>query len=110
MHCSLVIPGEVYFSGNKLKPISLSDAALIRFAGRYHSDELDVTYTLSVEGGRLTVKEGDKPPVIFDPATANEFYSSDFRTLDFQHDADRRISGFNVFTQAARGIMFNRVT
>ncbi len=110
MHCSLVIPGEVYFSGNRLKPISLSDAELIRFAGRYHSDELDVIYTLSVEAGRLTVKEGDKPPVIFDPATANEFFSSDFRTLDFQHDVDGRISGFNVFTQAARGIMFNRVT
>jgi CubicO group peptidase (beta-lactamase class C family) len=109
MRCSLAITGEVYFSGDKLQSVHLSEAELARFAGRYHSDELDVIYTLSVEKGGLTVKEGEKPPVIFDPATPNEFYSSDFRTLVFQPDVDRRISGFNLFTQAARGIMFNRV-
>ena len=109
MRCSLAIPGEVYFSGDKLEPVHLSEAELARFTGRYHSDELDATYTLSAEKGKLTVKAGDKPPVIFDPATLDEFCSSDFRTLVFQPDADRRISGFSVFTQAARGIMFNRV-
>jgi hypothetical protein len=109
MRCSLAIPGEVYFSGDELKPAHLSEAELVRFAGRYHSDELDATYTLSAENGRLTVNEGDKPPVIFDPATPNQFYSSDFRTLVFQPDAERHISSFNVFTQAARGIAFNRV-
>ncbi|HLW85796.1 MAG TPA: hypothetical protein VKR60_11330 [Candidatus Sulfotelmatobacter sp.] len=109
MRCSLAIPGEVYFSGDKLEPVHLSEAELAGFAGRYQSDELDATYTLSAENGRLAVKEGDKPPVIFDPATRNEFYSSDFRTLVFQFDADRRICGLSVFTQAARGIRFNRV-
>ena len=109
MHCSLAIPGEVYFSGDELEPVHLSEADLAKFSGRYHSDELDATYTLSAEKGRLTVREGDKTPVIFEPATQNEFYSSAFRTLVFQIDADRRVSGFNVFTQAARGIMFNRV-
>ena len=109
MRCSLVIPGEVYFSGDKLKSVYLSKAELTRLAGRYHSDELDVTYTLSAENGRLAVKEGDKPSVIFDLATSNEFYSSDFRTLVFQLDVDRRTSGFSMFTQAARGIRFNRV-
>lgn len=100
----------MYFSGDKLEPVHLSDAELTRLAGRYYSDELDVTYTLSAEKGRLTVKEGDGPPVIFDPATPTEFYFSDFRTLVFHSGADRHISGFNVFTQAARGIMFNRVS
>jgi hypothetical protein len=109
MRCSLVIPGEVYFSGDKLKSVHLSKAELTRLAGRYHSEELDVTYTLSAENGRLAVKEGDKPSVIFDLATSNEFYSSDSRTLVFQPDADRGTSGFSVFTQAARGIRFNRV-
>jgi CubicO group peptidase (beta-lactamase class C family) len=109
MRCSLAIPGEVYFSGDKLEPVHLSEAELGRFTGSYHSDELDVTYTLSAEKGKLTVKEGDKPSVIFDPATHDEFYSSDSRTLVFEPDADRRISDFKVFTQAARGIMFNLV-
>jgi CubicO group peptidase (beta-lactamase class C family) len=109
MRCSLVIPGEVYFSGDKLEPIHLNEGDLARLAGRYHSDELDATYALSAEKGRLRVEDGDKPPVIFDPATHDEFYSSDLRTLVFRPEVDRRISGFELFTQSARGIMFNRV-
>lgn len=81
MRCSLAIPGEVYFSGEKLEPVHLSEADLARFAGRYHSDELERDLHVVSRKGRLTVKEGDKPPVIFDPATHDEFYSSDFRTL-----------------------------
>jgi len=109
MRCSLVIPGEVYFSGERLEPVHLNESDLARLAGRYHSDELDATYTLSVDRGKLTVEEGDKPPVIFDPATHDEFYSSDLRTLVFPPEADRRISGFELFTQAARAIVFNKV-
>ena len=109
IRCSLAIPGEVYFAGDKLEPVQLSEAQLTRFAGSYHSDELDATYTLSAEKGKLTVQEGDEPAVIFDFATHDEFYSGDFRSLVFQLDANRRVFGFKVFTQAARGIMFNRV-
>jgi CubicO group peptidase (beta-lactamase class C family) len=109
MRCSLIIPGEVYFSGDRLDPIHLNEAELARLAGRYHSDELDATYTLSAGEGRVTVEAGGKPPVIFDPATHDEFYSADFRTLVFQPEVDRRIPGFTLFTQSARGIVFNRV-
>ena len=106
---TLVIPGEVYFSGDKLEPVKLTEAQLARFAGSYHSDELDATYSLSVENGKLMVQKGDEPTVVFDPATQDEFYSGDFRSLVFEIDADQRVSGFKVFTQAARGIMFKRM-
>jgi CubicO group peptidase (beta-lactamase class C family) len=109
MRCSLVIPGEVYFSGDRLEPIHLSETEIARFAGGYHSDELDVTYTLSADKGKLTVEADDKPVVIFDPATPDEFYSTDFRTLVFTPEVDRPISGFKLFTQSARGIVFKRV-
>jgi len=109
MRCSLMIPGEVYFSGNRLEPIHLGETELARFAGKYHSDELDVTYALSAQKGKLTVQVGDKPAVIFDPATRAEFYSTDFRTLVFQSEVEQRIPGFKLFTQSARGIIFDRV-
>jgi CubicO group peptidase (beta-lactamase class C family) len=109
VRCSLVIPGEVYFSGDRLEPVHLNEADLASLAGRYHSDELDAIYTLSVDKGKLTVGVGDKPPVTFDPATNDEFYSADFGTLVFQPEVDRRISGFKLFTQAARGVIFTRV-
>lgn len=109
MHCLLAIPGEVYFSGDRLEPLHLSELELATFAGRYQSDELDVTYTLSVAKEGLTLKVSDNSPIMFDPATPNEFYSKDFGALVFHPVADRRVSGFDVFTQAARGIRFNRV-
>lgn len=40
MHASLRIPGELYFSGDRLKPIQLSTAELSRFEGDFHSEEL----------------------------------------------------------------------
>ncbi len=106
MHASLVIPGEEYFSGDKLQPVQLSETALTRLVGTYHSDELDATYVVSIKQRRLTVTAGDKS-VPFDPATSNEFYSSDFRTLVF-NETGQRITGFSLFTQAARGIIFVR--
>lgn len=109
MRCSLVIPGEVYFSGDRLDPIRVDAAALRRLAGKYYSDELDATYTLSAEKGKLIVQVGDMPAVIFDAATHDEFYSRDFRTLVFQTKGDRPIAGFKLFTQSARGIVFRRV-
>jgi CubicO group peptidase (beta-lactamase class C family) len=105
MHASLAIPGEVYFSGDKMQPVKLSEAALTRFVGTYYSDELDATYILSVEQGNLTAKAGGNRPVAFDAASRDEFYSSDFRTLVFHTDA----SSFSLFTQAARGINFTKI-
>lgn len=109
MRCSLVIPGQIYFSGRRLDSVQLGDAELGRLAGKYYSDELDATYILSAEKGKLTVQAGNKPSVIFDPATHDEFYSADFRTLVFQTEGERPISGFKLFTQSARGIVFKRV-
>ncbi len=60
MRCSLAITGEMYFSGDKVQPVHLSEAELARFAGRYHSDELDATYTLSAEKGSTDGQGGRK--------------------------------------------------
>ncbi|MGH9523388.1 MAG: hypothetical protein ACRD3E_12750, partial [Terriglobales bacterium] len=109
MRCSLAITGEVYFSGNKLPHVQFTDMALAQASGTYYSGELDATYTLAVEHGRLMVRAGDNPPTAFEPATRYEFYSSDFRTLVLSVNANGDVSGFRLFTQAARGITFERV-
>lgn len=70
---TLPIPGEVYFSGDRLRPLQLSAAELSNFTGSFHSEELDATYTLSVEGGRLRVKVPNNPPIPLDAAGPNEF-------------------------------------
>jgi len=109
MHLSLPIPGELYFSGDRMQPLELSAAELSRFPGTFHSDELDTTYTLSVEGGHLTVKVRNSPPIPLDAAGRDEFYSSDLGDLVFHADAGHRVSGFSLSTQASRGIIFTKL-
>jgi len=109
MHLSLPIPGQLYFSGDRLQPLQISTAELTSFTGNFHSEELDTTYTLSLEGGRLTVKVPNNPPIPLDAAGPDEFYSSDLGDLVFHADARRRVSAFSLSTQASRGINFKRV-
>lgn len=109
MRASLRIPGELYFSGDRIQPLQLSVAELGRFTGNFHSDELDTTYRLSVEGGRLTVNKRNNALVALDAATQDELYSSDLGTIVFHTDANDHVSGFNLFTQQARGIVFTKV-
>jgi CubicO group peptidase (beta-lactamase class C family) len=109
MHLTLPIPGEVYFSGDRLQPLHLSAAELSNFMGSFHSEELDTTYTLSVEGGRLRVKVPNNPLIPLDAAGPDEFYSSDLGDFVFHPDADHRVSAFSLSTQASRGIVFEKV-
>ena len=109
MHVSLPIPGELYFSGDRIEPLELSAAELSGFAGNYHSEDLDVSYTLSVEGGHLTVKVPNNPSIPLDAAGRDEFYSNDLGDLVFHTDAGHRVSAFSLSTQASRGIIFAKV-
>ena len=109
MHLTLPIRGEMYFSGDRVQPFPPSAAGLSEFTGNFHSEELDTTYTLSVEGGRLRVKVPNNAPIRLDAAGPNEFYSSDLGDLVFHTDAGHRVSTFSLSTQASRGIIFARV-
>ena len=103
------LPGEVYFSGDRLQPLHLSAAELSNFTGSFHSEELDTTYTLSVERGRLRVKVPNNPLIPLDAAGPDEFYSSDLGDLVFHAEAGHRVSAFSLSTQASRGIIFKKV-
>lgn len=109
MRASLRIPGELYFSGDRIQTLQPSVVQLGSFTGNFHSEELNTTYMLSVEEGRLTVTKRNNAMVPLDAATQDEFYSSDLGTIVFHTDANHHVSGFNLFTQQARGIVFTKV-
>ena len=110
MHASLRIPGELYFSGDRIQHLRLGVAELTRFVGDFHSEELDTTYTLSVEDGRLILRiQNNNVKVPLDAAGEDVFYSSNLGTIVFPSSAGRHISGFSLYTQAARGIIFTKV-
>ena len=109
MHASLRIPGELYFSGIRVQPRQADISELNKFTGNFHSDELDVTYALSIEDGHLTVKRQNNAPIPLKAATEVEFYSGDLGTIVFRSDIDHHVSGFSLFTQQARDIRFTKM-
>jgi CubicO group peptidase (beta-lactamase class C family) len=109
VHLSLPIPGELYFSGDRMQPLDVSAAELSRFTGSFHSAELDTTYIVTVEGGHLTVKVPNNPSIPLDAAGRDEFYSSELGDLVFHTDAGHLVSVFSLSTQASRGIIFAKV-
>jgi hypothetical protein len=109
MTATLTLQGETYFSGDRVAPIHLSEAALSRFPGHYHSDELEATYDLSLVNGALTLKNGNQPRVNLDPVAANEFRAGDLGMIVFQVASDHHVSGLTLFSQPARGIRFVKV-
>ena len=109
MHASLRVPEKVYFSGDRVQPVEPNGAELTKLEGNFYSEELGVTYALFVDRGRLTVKKPDNTTTPLDAVTHNEFYSDNFGTIVFDTDAGQRVSGFIVFRQAARRIIFTTV-
>lgn len=106
MHAKLDIKGQSYFSGSRVEEPHLSEAMLATYTGRFQSTELDIDYSLSVEDGTLTLRNGDNLPQTMTPVARDEFDAGDYGRLVFERDADDRVIGFSIFEQAARGISF----
>lgn len=108
MTATLTLQAETFFSGERVAHIDVSESALSRFTGKYHSDELEATYKLSLANGTLTLKNGDQPPVNLNPVAANEFRAGDLGTIVFQVAGNSHVSGLTLFSQPARGITFQK--
>lgn len=83
-------------------------ADLEAYAGIYHSDEIDMTYRLSIEGGKLKAW--------FRPAQHTELapvYADAFETegdiVRFTRDASGRVDGFLVYAGRVRHLRFTKV-
>lgn len=108
MTARLDLDGQAYFDGSRVPEVHMTQAALEGFAGRYRSDELDATYTLTIEQCSLTLKNRSRAPVKLIPISSNEFQAGDMGTIVISTGANARVSGLTLFSQAARGITFKK--
>ena len=108
MYAKLEIKGETYFSGNRIQEIHPGEPALASYTGQFRSTELDTAYGLSLEEDTLTLRSHDNPPQKLAPIAKDEFDASDLGRIVFERDSGRRVFGFRVFTQDARGIAFKK--
>jgi CubicO group peptidase (beta-lactamase class C family) len=101
--------GMEMLSAPRIDDLHLDDAALAAYTGAYRSVELDATYKLSVEKGKLMLRTGWDSPEPLTPIVSDEFDVGGFMTLVFRRDASRHISGLNVFSGRVRDIGFDKV-
>jgi CubicO group peptidase (beta-lactamase class C family) len=91
----------------KLEIVRLTPAQLEEYAGRYHSAELQTTFTVRVVDGELTVLRRGEAPQRLQPRERDEFASGPV-TLRFQRDAAGAVTGYRLDMGRIRGLLFER--
>ena len=80
----------------EFQAVDLSKEQLIAFTGKYHSDELDATYDLKTNEGKLQIFLGEKMISQFDPLMADVFNSAHDGYLKFERGLNGEISKFSI--------------
>jgi len=87
---------------------TIDAATLPEFAGRFHSDELDATYTIAPQGDGLAMRRRG-PAITLTPAGPDQFRGGGL-TVRFTRDARGRITGFTLDAGRVQGLGFTLVT
>ncbi|HKP30243.1 MAG TPA: serine hydrolase domain-containing protein [Gemmatimonadales bacterium] len=95
---------------NRMDPADTTGVTLENYVGRYRSEELLVTFALSVKDGRLVLR----PPL--DPAlTLRPIYHDGFSaqgnpsTVRFMRDASGHVTGLRIFAGRALDVRFRKI-
>jgi CubicO group peptidase (beta-lactamase class C family) len=103
----------------KKPTVTLSGEQMTGLDGEYHSDELNVTYTLAVENGTLKLKKlgsstaflksGLLPTDSFAATAKDQFVMRDAGiTVRIEREADGRVKGFVLDAGRVQGLFFAR--
>ena len=95
----------------KFEPVeefSPTATQLGEFTGQFASDEIDPGYTVSQEKDALQLRiGGSRAPRLMRPVFRDAFISQGM-VVEFQRDAQKRITGFTVQAGRVRNILFTR--
>ena len=89
------------------EPISLPVSQLKEYAGKYYSDELDITYTFKVENSQL-ILELRETLYTLSPYAVDHF-GWQGRKLNFSRDEDNNITGFMLEEGIVKNMKFMKI-
>ncbi len=92
----------------RVEPASYTSEQLAHFAGTYYSEEIDATYTISLQGDKLILRRKNVDDAPLQLLFADTFSSVGSGTLSFTRDKQNHISGFLVNTGRVRNLRFNK--
>jgi len=82
----------------------LSNADLQNYQGRYYSEELDATFELRMDAGRLRLHRPNRDPAALYPGVADEFEAGGLG-LTFLREGGE-LTGLSIFAGRVTGIVF----
>jgi CubicO group peptidase (beta-lactamase class C family) len=94
----------------KVPPFSPSAAELRPIAGDYSSEELDVTYSVTVRDSRLVVQMPGRSDAVLEPVVRDIFTGGPFDRLTFVRDAQGRIVAAVLKSSGVRHLRFERAS
>ncbi len=101
------IPAAPASDAKPVEPITLSEAQLAEYAGEYYCNELDVTYKVTVDNGRLRVKLKNSTRGFLFPQLRDEFRLLNMRYV-FTRDQPGRITGFSLNSGRVQKLRFDK--
>ncbi|HYP27799.1 MAG TPA: serine hydrolase domain-containing protein [Blastocatellia bacterium] len=93
----------------RVEPASYTSEQMAQFAGTYYSEEIDATYTISLQGDKLVLRRKNVDDAPLQLLFADTFSSVGSGALSFTRDKQNHISGFLVNTGRVRNLRFNRM-
>jgi len=91
------------------EPYAAASADLARYAGNFYSSELQATYRIAVDHGKLTLAVNWLAPVALEPIAPDEFRSANGTAVVFRRDSTGAMDGFDLFAWGIKDVAFSRV-
>lgn len=111
------VPLQMFTSANGGTPIiherveaaAYTSEQLAQFAGSYYSDEIDATFTVVLQDGKLILRRKNVDDAPLQLLFADTFLSVGSGTLSFIRNNQNHISGFLVSTGRVRRLRFSKM-
>jgi CubicO group peptidase (beta-lactamase class C family) len=80
------------------------------YVGHYYSDEIGATYTIAIQDDQLIAQHRRHKDTSLKPTAADQFSGNNwwFSKVDFERDADRKVTGFRLTGGRVRNLRFDR--
>jgi len=103
----VTMEGEKPVTFEAIQLASPTPAQLAEYVGDYYSDELQFTYRMVLEDGKLFFRYRNAPKKPLSP-TLNDMFKVSYATIHFIRDHQNKISAFTLSSERARNIHFVR--
>ncbi len=106
-------PHRLTVGYQRVVPVAPSDAQLAEYVGDYRNPEMDITYRISVEQGRLTLSSVWEvlPTASFEPMSRDRFETASrhFSTMLFERDPNGRPGRIRLQSSALANLVLERL-